>query len=198
MPIVIDLEATCCDDGTVPRARMEIIEIGAVAVSRDGDVQEVFSEFVRPVRHPELTPFCTELTTITQADVDAADGFVAVSKRFAAFVSRHRSHTASPHDWWGSWGDYDANQLAQDVRFHRAITPLPMRHRNLKAEFTARQGLRKRFGLAGAVRLVGLDFVGTHHRGVDDARNIARLLPWIDGEGRVAAGGRDRAGRTER
>ena len=28
--LVIDLEATCCDQGTIPFGRMEIIEIGAV------------------------------------------------------------------------------------------------------------------------------------------------------------------------
>jgi inhibitor of KinA sporulation pathway (predicted exonuclease) len=28
---------------------------------------------------------------------------------------------------------------------------------------------------------VGLDLVGTHHRGIDDARNIARLLPYCLG-----------------
>jgi 3'-5' exoribonuclease 1 len=30
----------------------------------------------------------------------------------------------------------------------------------------------------GALRRVGLDLVGTHHRGIDDARNIARVLPY--------------------
>jgi inhibitor of KinA sporulation pathway (predicted exonuclease) len=33
---------------------------------------------------------------------------------------------------------------------------------------------------------VGLTFEGTAHRGIDDARNMARLLPWIFGDGRVA------------
>lgn len=178
MPVIVDLEATCADDGSVPRDQMEIIEIGAVGVDDRGRVAEVFSEFIRPVRHPRLTPFCTALTTITQADVDAADGFVEVSKRFAAFVGRHRVY--GDGDWWGSWGQYDANQFAQDVRYHRSITPVPMRHRNLKVEFSQRQGLRKRYGLDGAVRWAGLEFLGTHHRGVDDARNIAQLLPWID------------------
>ena len=28
--LVIDLEATCCDQGTIPAGKMEIIEIGAV------------------------------------------------------------------------------------------------------------------------------------------------------------------------
>jgi inhibitor of KinA sporulation pathway (predicted exonuclease) len=42
---------------------------------------------------------------------------------------------------------------------------------------SARQGLRKKLGMAKALRHVGLELQGTHHRGIDDARNIARLLP---------------------
>jgi len=37
----------------------------------------------------------------------------------------------------------------------------------------------------GALRRVGLPLVGTHHRGIDDARNIARILPFA--LGRVTA-----------
>ncbi|MEN9576703.1 MAG: hypothetical protein RL514_4558 [Verrucomicrobiota bacterium] len=52
---------------------MEIIEIGAVAVrAEDGVPLAEFQSFVRPVRHPRLTPFCTQLTSIQQTDVDGA------------------------------------------------------------------------------------------------------------------------------
>ncbi|MOA69379.1 hypothetical protein D3C78_1975310 [compost metagenome] len=36
---------------------------------------------------------------------------------------------------------------------------------------------RKRVGLNRALEMSGLTFLGTQHRGLDDARNIARLLP---------------------
>ncbi|GIS61919.1 MAG: hypothetical protein CM1200mP2_41440 [Planctomycetaceae bacterium] len=36
--------------------------------------------------------------------------------------------------------------------------------------------------MAAALKEVGLELRGTHHRGIDDARNIARLLPFIVGE----------------
>lgn len=51
---------------------------------------------------------------------------------------------------------------------------------------TQRQGLAKKPGLDQAVKLAGLQFTGTHHRGIDDARNIARLLPYIFGDRRLA------------
>ena len=40
---------------------------------------------------------------------------------------------------------------------------------------------RKKLGMAEALKHCGLPLEGTHHRGIDDARNIARLLPWIVG-----------------
>src|SRR5262245_24192584 len=59
----IDVEATCSDVGEVPRHEMEIIEIGAVMqCSRTFEIQSEFQAFVRPVRNPVLTDFCTELT----------------------------------------------------------------------------------------------------------------------------------------
>jgi inhibitor of KinA sporulation pathway (predicted exonuclease) len=47
---------------------------------------------------------------------------------------------------------------------------------NLKAEFSEFSGRRKKLGLAEAVRSLGLQFEGSHHRGIDDARNIARVV----------------------
>src|SRR3546814_1120774 len=51
--LVLDLEATCCDDSSMARAEMEIIEIGAVMVERATlCTLDEFQAFIRPVRHP--------------------------------------------------------------------------------------------------------------------------------------------------
>ncbi|MEM6992769.1 MAG: 3'-5' exonuclease, partial [Myxococcota bacterium] len=78
---------------------------------------------------------------------------------------------------FGSWGAYDRNQFRHDASYHGVALPLGEQHINLKQEFSRRRGTKKRFGMAGALRAVGLPLVGTHHRGIDDARNITRLLP---------------------
>jgi inhibitor of KinA sporulation pathway (predicted exonuclease) len=51
---------------------------------------------------------------------------------------------------------------------------------NLKDLFARRVGGRRR-GNHNALARVGLTATGTHHRGIDDARNIARLLPFALG-----------------
>ncbi|MCF7733503.1 MAG: hypothetical protein K9N23_17575 [Akkermansiaceae bacterium] len=66
-------------------------------------------------------------------------------------------------------------QFMQDCQYHRLPYPFSGNHRNLKAAFSAATGGKKRFGLGGAIRKIGLEFEGTAHRGIDDARNIARI-----------------------
>ncbi|MEL6327929.1 MAG: 3'-5' exonuclease [Cyanobacteria bacterium J06626_23] len=64
--LVVDLEATCADDKSIPRKQMEIIEIGAVMLhARSLQIESEFQSFIRPVVHPQLTPFCTALTRRT-------------------------------------------------------------------------------------------------------------------------------------
>jgi inhibitor of KinA sporulation pathway (predicted exonuclease) len=172
--LIVDFEATCADNGTIPREQMEIIEIGA-AVVQAGDLQPVdeFQCFIRPVREPELTAFCTKLTSIKQSDVDAAPAFPEAIESFTAWLRRY------PDFVFCSWGDYDRNQLRQDCAFHKIPYAMGDAHINLKRLIAERQHLAKKPGLGDAIRLAGLEFHGTHHRGIDDVRNIVRLLPYI-------------------
>ena len=160
---------------------MEIIEFGAVMSDADFRVIDEFQRFVKPVRHPVLTRFCTELTSIRQQDVDGAPTFPDCAAAFEAWLHRHSGFA------FCSWGDYDRNQLQQDCDFHRIPNPVSAPHLNVKRLFSERQSLGRTYGLAGAIEKTGLGFSGTHHRGIDDARNIARLLPYVFGGAVVTA-----------
>jgi len=173
--LVIDLEATCDDAGAVPKREMEIIEIGAVLVDPVSFAAKAeFQSFIRPVRHPVLTPFCRQLTSITQAQVDAAPSFPEA-------ITALREFMAGEQPLFGSWGNYDRNQFQLDAGFHRVTLPFGPDHLNIKQAFSDALGTRERFGMAGALRRLGLTLDGTHHRGIDDARNIARILPYAIG-----------------
>lgn len=175
--LIVDVEATCDDSGQVPRIEMETIEIGAVLV--DGRLHQPIDEFqgfVRPVRHPALTEFCRCLTSISQDDVNRVAEFPHVIAEFEHWMRGHQGELT-----FCSWGDYDRKQLAQDCEFHGIANPLPKRHLNLKTQFSETQGLKKKLGLGQALRHLGLELIGNHHRGIDDARNIARLLPFALG-----------------
>ena len=175
--LVIDFEATCCDKATIPREQMEIIEFGVVMVDAHSlQVIDQFQSFVRPIRNPELTAFCTQLTSIGQQDVNSAPSFIEVVASFKTWLNQYHGFV------FCSWGDYDLKQLWQDCAFHKVPYPISAAHINVKRLLTERQRLRKKPGLGEAIRLAGLEFTGTHHRGIDDAHNIARLLPYIFGE----------------
>lgn len=176
--LIVDLEATCSDDGSVPRHEMEIIEIGAVMLgARLFEIESEFQTFVRPVRNPLLTEFCRDLTGIDQTDVDPAPGF-------AEAISAMRDWMDEFDDTlFCSWGDYDRKQFQRDCQWHGVPYPFRSGHRNLKVAFSQYFGVKRKFGLDDAIRHLGLRFEGSHHRGIDDARNIARIVQ------RVCVGG---------
>ena len=177
--LVVDLEATC-DQDALPRPQREIIEIGAVLV--DGQTYEAIGEFqtfVRPVRHPVLTQYCLELTTITQQQVDEAPTFAEALEAFTRFISK--DSTAR----FCSWGKYDSRQLQQDCDYHGLDYPFDG-HLDLASSFRRKQGFIRRLGLKEALERAGIPMVGTQHRGIDDARSLAPLIPWCLGLRKVA------------
>ncbi len=167
--IICDLEATCWADKRQPE-RMEIIEIGAVKLaSAAGPVLQEFAAVVRPVPEPTLSDFCRGLTGITQADVDGAEPFPVVLDRFVAWMGPTPVRFCS-------WGQYDLNQLRMDCTRHAIAFPPPFAdHLNVKNGWAAGKGVKPR-GLARALALMGMTLEGRHHRGIDDARNIARIV----------------------
>ncbi|MCD9228638.1 exonuclease domain-containing protein [Ralstonia pseudosolanacearum] len=174
--LVVDLEATC--DDNAPGFDMETVEVGAVWVAADGTVLDRFQAFVHPVVNPRLTPFCWTLTGIRQADVDGAPTFPAIAEALRAFVARHRQ----PDSTWTSWGAWDHKQLERDSARHGITPPIDLPHINAKRLFAKARRTGKEVGMAKAYDLVGLQLEGAHHRALDDALNVARLLPWVLGE----------------
>jgi inhibitor of KinA sporulation pathway (predicted exonuclease) len=182
--IVVDLEATCWAD-VRDYARMETIEIGAVELpAADGPPTREFSRFVRPAVEPELSEFCRRLTTIRQKDVGRSDEFPTVLVEFAEWIGEDPFVLCS-------WGGYDLTQFRTDCDRHGLTLPESFeRHVNLKKAFARLVGI-KECGMERALAHMGLPLDGTHHRGIDDARNIARLavlvLPQLERSGGVPA-----------
>lgn len=175
--LIVDLEATCCDKESVPRKEMETIEIGAVMVdAKSLQPVDEFSTFIKPVRHPKLTTFCTSLTSIKQNDVDQAPEYPEAISIFKEWLYKYSDFL------FCSWGDYDKSQLEQDSNFHKLPFPIGAPHLNIKVRFSENHGFKKKFGMAKALSLCNLQLEGFHHRGIDDARNMAKMAPYIFGK----------------
>lgn len=169
--VVVDVEATCCDSDSFPKNEMEIIEIGAVIVDEAGQPGDGFQAFVRPVRHPQLTPFCMRLTGIRQQDISDAPPFPEAARQFETWLTG----SAGSPCLWASWGRFDRVQFERDCTFHGAPMPLPQRHVNLRDAWSEAFGV-ERPDFLQALAKAGTAFEGQQHRGLDDARNIAKLV----------------------
>jgi inhibitor of KinA sporulation pathway (predicted exonuclease) len=140
--------------------------------SASGAPTREFSAFVRPIAEPILSDFCRQLTSIRQKDVDRADDFSVVFPEFVEWIGEEPFFLCS-------WGQYDLTQFRMDCeRHHLPLPPSFERHINLKKEFSNQLGV-KSMGMARALAKVGLPLTGTHHRGIDDARNIVRLAALV-------------------
>jgi len=166
--LVIDLEATCYKRGTEPHGFLsEIIEIGAVMLDTGARVPRWEGDWiVRPRLNPVVSPFCSELTTLTQAEVD---GGISLAQALDEMLAR-----AGEGAWrFASWGFFDRGILEDNCRRYGIPYRMP-RHFSLKHEFALYYN-RHPIGMAGALKTLRIPLQGTHHRGIDDARNIAAI-----------------------
>jgi inhibitor of KinA sporulation pathway (predicted exonuclease) len=178
--VVLDLEATCWPRGEHVQAEMETIEIGAVLLGATGAVEREFQSFVRPRRHPLLSNFCTHLTSIRQADVDPAPVFEEALGRLVGWLAEHAGGVDAVR--LASWGAYDRGQLERDCAWAGVAYPFAPDHLNLKHAASAKLGCRP-VGMAQALERARLELAGTHHRALDDVRNMARLVRHLWPEG---------------
>jgi inhibitor of KinA sporulation pathway (predicted exonuclease) len=166
---VVDVEATCWT-GRPPAGQVnEIIEIGLTVVDLDSRERVAKHRIlVRPARS-EVSEFCTELTGLTQAEVDTGVSFAEACRTLA------RDHEANRRGW-ASWGDYDRKQFQRQCAATTVEYPFGQRHTNAKVVFAEAFGLRRPVGMAQALKIAELPLDGRHHRGDDDAWNIAKLV----------------------
>src|SRR5436309_759504 len=168
--LVIDIESTCWEGGFPPKGQAnDIIEIGLCRLEvGTGRRLEKRSILVRPERST-VSPFCTSLTTLTQEQVAGGILFKEACK-----VLEHEYLSAER--LWASYGDYDRRQFEKQCRETGVRFPFGPSHLNVKTLCAISRAMPTEVGLPQALALFGLNLEGTHHRGHDDAWNIAALL----------------------
>ena len=166
--IVVDLETTC-EDETGEELPREVIEVGVCFLDlRSGEITERQSILVRPA-FSKVSDFCTKLTTLTQKQVESGIPF---AEACALLKERYKTKRRV----WASYGDFDRSQFESECRSKGIPYPFEPRHINVKTLFAIRHRLTQEVGMDEALRRLGLELNGTHHRGMDDAYNVARIL----------------------
>jgi inhibitor of KinA sporulation pathway (predicted exonuclease) len=168
--LVIDVEATCWDNlppNKFPDTQNEIIEIGLAVIDiKAQKIVESRSIIVLPFQ-TSISPFCTQLTTLTPEFVQAngipfVDAMNILDKEYRA-----------ERQIFASWGDYDRRSFEKNCKWNKVRNPMSNMHLNVKALYGALNG--EAGGMAKCAKELGISFEGTHHRGVDDAKMIAKI-----------------------
>lgn len=170
---VIDLECTCWERGDPNMQPHEIIEIGAVLLNDNYEYISEFDQFARPLHNKTLTEYCKDLTTITQTDVDSALELPTIIKNMLNWLGPTDDIT------FCSWGYFDKKQLLQECKDHMIDYPFNDEHINIKVRFSKITKRSKKTGLRKALRILDIPFEGTQHRGIDDAKMIAKVFKII-------------------
>ncbi|NER90378.1 3'-5' exonuclease [Moorena sp. SIO3A2] len=168
--LVIDLEATCWPDSIPPKGEIsEVIELGVCRLNvSTGAISDKRKVVVKPA-DSKVSDFCTELTGLTQEQVESGIGFMAAMDVLTKdYLSRNHV--------WASWGDYDRVLLQQQCERTYIEYPFRQKHLNISTLNAIALNLKKEIGICDALLAYGLEFEGRLHNGADDAFNSARVL----------------------
>jgi len=168
--IIYDLEATCWE-GAPNGLEQETIEIGAFCLNDYGEFLGSYNRFIKPILNPYLSPFCKELTTITQEEVNRARIFPQVIEEFQDWAEIFEKEYLLC-----SWGSFDKKMFINDCMLHKMEFDWVEKHINLKRQYHEYKKLRRPCGLKKAVEKEGFEFTGIHHRGISDAENLAKVF----------------------
>ncbi|MFN8372868.1 MAG: 3'-5' exonuclease [Anaerolineae bacterium] len=170
--IIVDVEATCWKHEPPPGEQSEIIEIGVCKLNLETlEIADKRGLLIKPARS-KVSAFCTKLTTLTQKQVD---GGMTFAKACGILESVYQSKAQV----WASWGEYDRRMFTWQCESFVVPYPFGEQHINLKKRFAELVKTPKQLGMAAALAKAKLELEGTHHRGDDDAYNIARLAAWL-------------------
>eukprot|EP00756_Hemistasia_phaeocysticola_P045344 Hpha_TRINITY_DN19099_c0_g1::TRINITY_DN19099_c0_g1_i1::g.138237::m.138237/K18416/THEX1, ERI1; 3'-5' exoribonuclease 1 len=177
--LCMDFEATCKKDDHA--YRHEIIEFPVVALcAKTLKIRGEFQAYVRPLINPRLEPFCTELTGITQDLVEDADSLPVVFARFEEWLPSVRGEdekVAFATD--GPWDLRDffwKHSIADQQKLPREEVPEHWRHWVDVRDLCADTLQQPRRGILRMLGSMGMRFEGRQHSGIDDTRNVARIL----------------------
>jgi len=179
--LVLDFEATCLKDARIHP--QEIIEFPCIMLeTKTSSIKSIFHQYVRPVKNPVLSSFCTEFTGITQRMVDESKTFPDVFNDFLKWVADEIGEDSKLVV--ATCGDWDLNvmlpaQLRLNGIYRDKVPTYLKRWINVKKVFERETKVvisRHRNDLTQMMETLKLPLVGHLHSGIDDVKNIAKVV----------------------
>ena len=203
MPALTTATAATCFEDRRKKFKQEVIEFPTVFIDvATGEVAAEFHQYVKPRLNPQLSEFCTELTGIEQATVDAGKYFEEVLKDHEKFVTEHGFLGKCLYVTCGDWvrescvhgtaflpgpgltptrfvmsQDLERMLPSQCLLISPELEPPKYLQSwlNIKFAYEAVTGRSRQIGMAGMLRDLNMELLGKHHSGIDDCRNIGRI-----------------------
>lgn len=184
--VVLDFKATC-DEPEPADFVQEIIEFPMILydIKHQREVSR-FQQFVRPEKSTILTAFCTELTGITQDQVDAASPFLKVNANALGWLWENDLSSDDPSNFavvtYGDWdlGKCYPSQLKHTIGRDTNVgvcTPKCFRQWiNIKTAYQTRENhAGKGPKLSDALAHLEIEHTGRLHSGIDDCYNTLKI-----------------------
>jgi len=175
--VILDFEATCNENRNRGMKAQEIIEFPSVILNaRTLEFVDKIQIFVNPALHPKLTSFCTELTGITQVQVDSGVNFASAFKQYTEWLQKYVDFTDKNFTFC-ICGDWDLKTMLpgqcslSNVRISNVFNSWI----NVKLAFSQFYHKNPR-GMTDMLKHLQLPLIGRHHSGIDDCINIARVV----------------------
>ncbi len=154
----------------------EIIQIGAVLLDRNGNIQSRFKSNVCPV-YGKISGHVKDLTGITKQDIVGAPSLAKVLKAFLAWVPEGKVRMVS-------WGLSDRIQFEveckiKNIKTNGKLNEMFAGWTDLQKEYLRRTKLSTQISLKGALAISGIEPEGRFHDALDDAVNTARLFQML-------------------
>jgi len=181
--MVVDFEATC--GKSVARHQMEIIEFPMVLVdARTFPTQVVpdseFQVYIKPVMNPKLSPFCNELTGITQAQVDQGvsfpEAFSMIQNRLIEWNLLFKSVCVVTCGDWDFKTMFPLQLLHTYATMGRKIPYPSMFKKWCNISSVVKDIIGGSGGMKNMLKTLDIPLTGRHHSGIDDCHNTAKVV----------------------
>lgn len=158
-----------------PPLLFEIIQIGAIKMSKDLNSISVFNSLVKPNIHLKLHPYVENLTKINMEDLNKSSNFKSVYTDFINFIGKEENILVV-------WGNSDIKELIKNIEFYNLdSSKISNKYIDIQSYASKLFQLPKgqKISLKNAVEALNIPVEGDFHDAFYDAHYTAEVFKAI-------------------
>lgn len=160
-----------------PECPFEIIQIGAVRLNNDFEIDGSFNCYIKPKIYRRLHPFVEKITGITSETLNTGSSFEEAYRLFLDFCGNDPMACILC-----TWGVDDIKSLFKNILFYN-LDAEALSHKFIDVQTYATKkldyGPGKSIGLKNAVDELGLEINQSFHNALNDAEYTAKIFRMV-------------------